>query len=108
MVMRAFPLSPLRAAAGRFATCALVHFNLPGGERATALYDAHVVLRDQVPQATGRGAVADVLAVSPHPFHERAAREPSAERSKGGGRIDFPNGEPQAAPETRGNPGWLR
>lgn len=66
--MRAFHLSPLRAAADRFVTCALAHFNLPAGERATALYDAHVVLRDQVPQATGRGAVADVLAVSPAPL----------------------------------------
>ncbi|MGC5803765.1 hypothetical protein SNK19_19465 [Ralstonia pseudosolanacearum] len=67
MVMRAFHLSPLHAAAGRFVTCALAHFNLPAGERATALYGAHMVLRNQVPQATGRRAVADVLAVSPAP-----------------------------------------
>ncbi|AUS41152.1 hypothetical protein CYD94_02145 [Ralstonia solanacearum] len=65
--MLAILFSPLHAAAGRFVTCALAHFNPSAGVRAKARYSAHVALRDCVLPVAGRGAGGDVLAVSPVP-----------------------------------------
>lgn len=65
--MLAIRFSPLHAAAGRFVTCALAHFNLSAAGRSIARHGAHVVLRDGVLQMAWRSASVDVLGISPVP-----------------------------------------
>ncbi|CAJ0709241.1 hypothetical protein LMG19089_04924 [Ralstonia edaphis] len=59
--------SPLHAAAGRFVTCALAHFNLPACGRVVALPGAHDVPCGTVLQVAGHAAAGDQVAVSPVP-----------------------------------------
>ncbi|CAJ0700509.1 hypothetical protein LMG18102_03236 [Ralstonia mannitolilytica] len=65
--MLAIAFSPLHAAAGRFVTRALAHFNPSAAGRCRAAYGALTELRGGVLRAAGRGTGVDVLAVSPTP-----------------------------------------
>jgi hypothetical protein len=59
--------SPFHAAAGRFVTCALAHFNLPACGRVVALHGAHGVPCGSVLQMAGHGAACELVALSPVP-----------------------------------------